>query len=95
LPFWFENKPSGNPAPKVGPQLGPLFDSHKHFNQDDEVSSLCTKLLHNNFARRRRAGHIQYEIGHTQGYQMVYFQTKNPILGIFWRVLVLRMLVFL
>jgi hypothetical protein len=23
----------------------------------------------------------------SQGYQMVYFQTKNPILGKFWRVL--------
>jgi hypothetical protein len=29
-----------------------------------------------------------------QGCQMVYFQTKNPILGNFWRVLQLKMLVY-
>jgi hypothetical protein len=29
-----------------------------------------------------------------QGYQMVYFQTKNPNLGKFWRVLQWKMLVY-
>jgi hypothetical protein len=41
-----------------------------------------------------RADTWQKKMGYSQGCQMVYFQTKNPSLGIFWRALVRKIFVF-
>jgi hypothetical protein len=52
------------------------------------IAHLILPMLAQSYGNAHRCTHIG------QGCQMVYFQTKNPNLCKFWRVLKLQMLVY-
>jgi hypothetical protein len=73
LDFWFENR-------TIWFQPGKWLSSHFLAQCFPAFKKCFNQLLPNKME-------INFEMESDQGCQMVYFNTKNPNVGIFWRAL--------